>query len=82
MKVYMDLDGERRLIGRADVPADAGPIYEVRLFGAASIITEQFVLGAVTHLSPEGGDPVVELAVLVGREQHPSFLPGWTPLAS
>jgi hypothetical protein len=82
MKVYKDFDGEKRLIGRASVPDDAGPVYEVRLFGASSIITEQFVLGAITYLPPDGGVPVVELAVIVGEGQHPSFLPGWTPLAS
>ena len=29
MKVYLDEDGEKRLIGRADVPEDCGPVFEI-----------------------------------------------------
>lgn len=82
MKVYLDEGGERRLIGRADVPSDCGPVFEVPLFGAASTIAEAFTVGAVTHL-PEGGDaPVVERAVLAPPGQLVELLPGWVPLAS
>lgn len=82
MKVYRDDDGEKRLIGRADVPEHAGPIYEVRLFGAASTIVDRFTIGTVTHLPRGGAEPAVERAVLVARGQYPDILPGWQPLAS
>lgn len=82
MKVYLDEDGNKRLVGRADVSEDAGPVYEVPLFGAASAIVECFAIGAVTHL-PEGGDaPVVERAVLAAPGQLVDLLPGWQPLSS
>lgn len=81
MKFYADHDGERRLVGRADVAPDAAPLVVVRLFGAPSMIEEHYVIGTVTHLSADGG-PVVERAVLLGHEQAPDFLPGWQPLAS
>jgi hypothetical protein len=82
MQVYLDVDGEKHLIGRADVPPNSGPVFEVRLFGAASIIVEPYSIGAVTRL-PEGASvPVVVLAVLLGPGQPPEFLPGWQPLAS
>jgi len=81
VKVYLDEAGERRLIGRADIPENVGPIYEVRLFGAASTIVEPFTIGTVTLL-PAGGDPVVERAVLVAQGQYPDLLPGWQPLSS
>ena len=42
MKVYVDDDHGRRLIGRADVPEDCGPVFEVLMFGAASTIAERF----------------------------------------
>lgn len=82
MKVYLDDDGDRRLVGRADVPENAGPVYEVPLFGAASVIAERFAVGAVTHLPPDGGAPVVERAVLLAPGQLAELLPGWRPLAS
>lgn len=82
MKVYRDENGEKRLIGRADIPADVGPIYEVPLFGAASTIVEQYAIGTVTHL-PAGGDgPLVERAVFITQGQYPELLPGWQALAS
>ena len=62
MYVYLDENGNKRLIGRADVPDDCGPVYEVPLFGAASVIAERFTVGAVTHLPEGGGAPVVERA--------------------
>lgn len=82
MKVYRDEAGEQRLIGRADIPDDVGPIYEVRLFGASSIITDHFAVGTVTHLGPKPEDIHVERVILVGLGQHPEVLPGWQPLAS
>lgn len=82
MKVYRDEAGERRLIGRADIPDDVGPVYEVHLFGAASTITDRFNVGAVTHFGPEQGDIQVEKAILLGPGQRPELLPGWQPLAS
>ncbi len=82
MKVYVDHDNGRRLVGRADVPADCGPAYEVPLFGAASTIAEVFTVGAVTHLPEGGGAPVVERAVLAAPGQLVELLPGWVPLAS
>ena len=74
MKVYLDVDGERRLLGRADVPENAGPVSRVPTFGAASIIEEPFVVGAVTHL-PRGGAPVVERAVLAAPGRLVELLP-------
>ncbi len=82
MKVYLDVDGERRLVGRADVPENAGPVFRAPMFGAASIIVEPFVVGAVTHLPEGGGAPVVERAVLAAPGQLVELLPGWEPLAS
>ena len=81
MKVYVDDDHGRRLIGRADVPDDCGPVYEVPMFGAASVIAERFMIGAVTHLPEGGGAPVVERAVLAAPGQVVELLPGWVPLA-
>jgi hypothetical protein len=82
VKVYLDDCGDKRLIGRVDVPDGHGPVYEVPLFGAASVIVEQFTVGTVTHL-PEGSRaPVVERAVLVAPGQVVELLPGWQPLAS
>lgn len=82
MKVYLDDGGDKRLIGRADVPDGHGPVYEVPLFGAASVIAERFALGTVTHLPAGGGAPVVERAVLAAPGQLVDLLPGWHPLAS
>ena len=82
MKVYLLEDGDTRLIGRADVPDDAGPVFEVPMFGAASAIAERFMVGAVTHLPEGGGVPVVERAVLLAPDQWAELLPGWAPLAS
>lgn len=82
MKVYMDDGDGRRLVGRADVPEDCGPVFEVPMFGAASTIAEHFMIGAVTHLPDGGGGPVVELAVLASPGQLVELLPGWVPLAS
>ena len=82
MKVYLDVDGEKRLVGRADVPETAGPVFRAPMFGAASIILEPFVVGAVTHLPRRGGAPMVERAVLASPGQLVDLLPGWAPLTS
>ena len=82
MKVYVNDDGGRRLVGRADVPEDCGPVFEVPLFGAASTIAERFTIGTVTHLPEGGGAPAVERAVLAAPGQLIELLPGWAPLAS
>lgn len=79
MKVYLDVDGKKRLIGRADIPVDAGPIFKVPLFGAASTMMEQFMIGTVTHLQPGMSAPVVEQAVIVSAGQLFELLPGWQP---
>jgi hypothetical protein len=82
MQVFLDVDGEKHLVGRADVPPDCGPVFEVRLFGPASIIVELYSIGAVSRLPDRASVPVVVQAVLLGRGQTPEFLPGWQPLAS
>jgi len=79
LKVYLDVDGQKRLIGRAEIPADAGPIFEVPLFGSASTMVEQFVIGTVTHLRPGNATPMVERAVIVSPGQLFELLPGWQP---
>ena len=82
MRVHLDDRGGRRLVGRADVPEDCGPVYEVPLFGTASAIAERFAIGAVARLPAGGGAPVVERAVLLSPGQWAEVLPGWAPLAS
>lgn len=82
MKVYRDEAGEQHLIGRADIPDDVGPVYEVHLFGASTTITDHFTVGTVTHLGSEPGDIRVERAILLGLGQRPELLPGWEPMAS
>ena len=82
MKVYLDDAGEKRLMGRADIPDDVGAVYEVHLFGASSTITDHFTIGTVTHLGSEPGSIQVERVVLLGSGQRPEVLPGWQPLAS
>lgn len=81
MKVYLD-DGERRLVGRADVPDHVGSVFEVPLFGSASVITERFTIGTVTHLPRDGGPPIIERVVLLASGQPPELLPGWQALVS
>ena len=82
MKVYLEEGGERRLIGRSDLPEDCGPVYEAPMFGAAATIVESLAVGTVTHLPDGGGVPVVERAVLAAPGQLVDLLPGWQPLAS
>ena len=81
MRVFLDDNGEKRLIGTADVPANQGPVLEVRIFGAASLMTETFTVATLTYL--HGKDPpATERVVLVSPLQTPSILPRWQPLAS
>jgi hypothetical protein len=82
MKVYRFDAGRRRLVGRTDLPEDAGPVYEAALSGAASVIAERFIIGLVALRPPGGGAPVEERAVLLSPWQSPQLLPGWEPLAS
>lgn len=82
MKVYVDEAGEKRLVGRADIPPDVGAVYEVHLFGAASTIKDQYIVGTVTHLGPTPDDIRVERVILLAQGQLPELLPGWQPLAS
>jgi hypothetical protein len=81
MKVYKLEGGEPHLVGRCDVPAHVGLVFEVPLFSAASVLRERYAIGTVTHSRP-GGALEVERAVLLSAGQPPEILPGWTPLAS
>lgn len=82
MKVYLDLGDDRQLIGRADVPADVGAVWEVPLFGPASIIKEIFTIGTITHLDKGANLPRVERVVILSENQRPELLPGWSALSS
>ena len=82
MKVYVDDAGEKRLIGRADVPEHCGPVFEVPMFEADSTMVESFTVGSVPHLPEGGGLPVVERVVLASPLQLVHLLPGWQPLSS
>jgi hypothetical protein len=82
MKVFLDHEGEKRLIGRADIPDDVGSFYELRLFGPRAVIREQFTVGTVTNLGPGRLELAAERVILLGPGQRPELLPGWQPLAS
>lgn len=82
MKTFLNDGGERRLIGRADIPDDVGAVYELRLVGPASIIRERFTVGTVTHLRPGRLKFATERAMLLVRGQSPELLLGWQRLAS
>jgi hypothetical protein len=82
MEVYLDEDGHKRLVGRADVPEDCGPVYEAPMSGAAPVIAERFAIGTVTRAPEGGGAPVVERAVLLAPGQIATLLPGWVRLSS
>lgn len=82
MKVYRDEAGARQLLGRADIPDDVGPVYEVHLFGASSMIADHFTVGVITHLGVGPNDLRVERVILLAVGQRPEILPGWEPLAS
>jgi hypothetical protein len=82
MRVFLDDGGEKRLLGRADIPGDVGAVYEVRLFGPSSIIREAFTVGTVTQLGPGKLDLGGERVILLAPGQRPELLPGWQPLAS
>jgi hypothetical protein len=78
VQVYVDDNDGRRLIGRADVPEDAGPVLAVPMVGAAApSIVESFAIGAVTHLPAGGGAPVVERVVLAASGLWLGALAGW-----
>lgn len=81
MRVYCFDGGERQLIGRADLPDDAGPFYAVPRSGPVSAVEERFVIGTVTRLPAGGGGvPDMERAVLAAPGQPVRLLPGWEPL--
>jgi hypothetical protein len=82
VKVYRFDGTEYHLIGRADVPDEGSPVYEMPLFGPVSVIVERFTISAVTHLRPGSTPPLVERALVLADEQRPEILPGWQPLAS
>ncbi|CAA9250682.1 MAG: hypothetical protein AVDCRST_MAG93-1736 [uncultured Chloroflexia bacterium] len=82
MKVYVVDGGEPRLIGRADVPEDTGPVYKLPLIGRPSITVDRFIIGTVKHHEAGMPDPIVERAVLLSPYQIAELLPGWHPLAS
>ncbi len=82
MRVYTDDDGGRRLIGRADVPDDCGPVYEVPVVREALAIPEEFAVGTVMYAPDRGGAPGVERVVLAVPGQMVELLAGWMPLAS
>jgi hypothetical protein len=81
MTLYEMLGNEPRLVGRCNIPADAGPVFEVPLFGAPWVIRERHIVGAVTHVQA-GEAALVERAVLLAFGQPAEILPGWAPLAS
>jgi hypothetical protein len=81
MKVYEMQGNEPRLVGRCELPADVGPVFEVPLFGTNSVIREQYTIGTVTHVQA-GEAPRVERAVLLSPGQPAELLPGWAPLTS
>jgi hypothetical protein len=80
MKVYRDENGEKRLIGRADIPENVGAVFDVPLFGRSSTIKESFVVGVVTSYTAGQDTPFVERAVIAGPDQMVELLPGWQPL--
>lgn len=81
MKVYVDEDGHKRLIGRAEIPVETGAVHREWLFGGDSSIYEDFAIGSVTIFGSDGSI-TVERAVVLSPLQRADFLPGWTPLAS
>ncbi len=82
MKVYRFECGGPRLIGRADIPSDVGSVYEMPLFGAVTVIREQYAVGEVAPAPNSGEGAVPERALLLSIEQRPELLPGWQPLSS
>ncbi len=55
VKVYVDDDDGRQTVGRADVPEDCGPVYEVPAVTEALAVLEEFAVGTVVTHVPEGG---------------------------
>ncbi len=82
MRVYLDDNGEKRLVGRADVPVGHGPVLEIPVPGAMAVVAERFTIGTVTHVPAGGGAPIVERAVLMAPGQIAKLLPGWVRLSS
>lgn len=81
MKVYLATEEGYRLIGRAEIPADCGPVHREYLFGALSTVVEEFAIGSVASLDSTG-TVRVDRGVLLSPLQRPEVLPGWTPLSS
>ena len=81
MRVYLLDNGERRLVGCADIADQHGAVYMVQS-GAGSAVTERFVIGTVAHRPEGGGAAVMERAVLAAPGQIVELLPGWVPSAS
>ena len=76
MRVYRFDGGERQLIGRTDLPDDAGPFYAVSLPGPVSVIEERFIIGTVARMAADSGTFEVEQAVLAALDQPVQLLPG------
>ena len=81
MKVYTVEDGEFRLIGRAEIDENKGPIFKVPLFGASSTIIERYVIKVVMKLQ-FSSHLEVDRGVVLRPGQRPELLPGWSPLTS
>ena len=75
MKVYVEEPAGRRLIGRAGIPRNQRPIFEV----PAARRLERFGIEAILQLRPDGSLEV-ERAVVLAPGQRPDALPGWAPL--
>ena len=75
MKVYCFDGGERQLIGRADLPDNAGPFYAVPRSGPVPAVAERFIIGTVTRLPAGTGASEVEQAVLAAPGQPVHLLP-------
>jgi hypothetical protein len=52
------------------------------LFGAVTVIREQYAVGEVAPAPNSGEGAVPERALLLSIEQRPELLPGWQPLSS
>ena len=81
MKVFRNINGEVRLIGRCDLADDGGEWFDVAIFGDACIGFNPYCLPtALSDPSDEASLP--ERGVLLSAEEPCELLPGWTPLAS
>lgn len=79
MKVYLELKGERRLIGHADIKDDGQPAHRVLLFGddAPSVVDVFPIVELV--VPPADGGWSIERVLIVQPMQRPEVLPGWRP---